>query len=389
MREIARERSLDLDRSFLVTDRPEVLEVLGTTGGTGILVWEGEGPDPRGEVGEGVVVLPGLADALPTLREGKPDAEDTALARAARRIRHGGIVAFPTETVYGLGANALHPRAVARIFQVKRRPFFDPLIVHLEDRAWVDRLARQVPSGARRLMDRFWPGPLTLVLPRTPLVPDLVTAGLDTVGLRMPAHPMARALIRASGVPICAPSANPFGYVSPTRPEHVVEQLGGEVDCVLDGGPCAIGIESTIVAFEGDRPVVLRPGAVTAEDLQSVLGVEPILGAPEDVMPLAPGRLPRHYSPSVPVRLFRGEVPPPPSPESGLVLLRPRPVPEGYRRVEWLSRDGDLAAVAHHLFEVLRRLDGSSLDVVVAEVPMEEGLGRAIADRLRRAAARG
>ncbi|HOU54645.1 MAG TPA: L-threonylcarbamoyladenylate synthase, partial [Myxococcota bacterium] len=197
MREIARERSLDLDRSFLVTDRPEVLEVLGTTGGTGILVWEGEGPDPRGEVGEGVVVLPGLADALPTLREGKPDAEDTALARAARRIRHGGIVAFPTETVYGLGANALHPRAVARIFQVKRRPFFDPLIVHLEDRAWVDRLARQVPSGARRLMDRFWPGPLTLVLPRTPLVPDLVTAGLDTVGLRMPAHPMARALIRA------------------------------------------------------------------------------------------------------------------------------------------------------------------------------------------------
>ncbi len=388
IREIARDRSIDLARSFLATDRPEVLEAFRPTGGTGILAWGGKGRDPRGEAGPGIVVLPGLADALPIFREGSPVAGDDPVEEAARRIRHGEVVAFPTETVYGLGANALHPRAVARIFEVKRRPFFDPLIVHLEDRSWVDRLAREVPSAARMLMDRFWPGPLTLVLPKRPLVPDLVTAGLETVGIRMPAHPVARALIRAAGVPVCAPSANPFGYVSPTRSEHVAEQLGRDVECVVDGGPCAIGIESTIVAFEGERPVLLRPGGVTVEDIRSVLSVDPVLVPSGEAAPLAPGRLPRHYSPAVPIRLFRGVIPPPPSTGSGLILLGPRPVPEGYRRVETLSRTGDLSEVAHHLFEVLRRLDRESLDAVVAELPPEEGIGRAIADRLRRAAAR-
>jgi len=387
--EIAHLQAIDLSRSFLATDRVEVLDAARRTGITGILLWAGQGPDPRGEAGPGVVVLPSLGDAPSALREGTPGDGTDPVADAARRIRHGEVVAFPTETVYGLGANAWNPRAVARIFEVKRRPFFDPLIVHLDDQGWVERLAREVCPAARALMDRFWPGPLTLVLPKVALVPDLVTAGLDTVGLRMPAHPVARALIRAAGVPICAPSANPFGYVSPTRPEHVVEQLGHDVDCVLDGGPCFIGIESTIVAFDGNRPVLLRPGAVTAEDLRATLGVDPLPAPSGEVSPLSPGRLPRHYSPRVPVRLFRGEVPPPTTAASGLILLRPRDVPGGYRLVEVLSREGDLFEVAHRLFDALRRLDKEPLDLAMAEVPPEEGIGRAIADRLRRAAARG
>lgn len=193
------------------------------------------------------------------------------IEQAARVIREGGLVAFPTETVYGLGANALDASAVARIFEAKRRPSFDPLIVHVADRAMLLRVAREVPPQVEPLMEKFWPGPLTLVLPKAEAVPGIVTSGLPTVAVRMPAHPVALELIRQAGLPIAAPSANPFGYLSPTRAEHVERMLGEAVDLILDGGPTLYGVESTILLL-AEKPVVLRHGAIPVEELESILG---------------------------------------------------------------------------------------------------------------------
>jgi len=310
-----------------------------------------------------------------------------ALEKAADELRRGGVVAFPTETVYGLGADAFNPKAVARVFEIKQRPSFDPLIVHIDDRAKLSHVALDVPPAAEKLMAAFWPGPLTIVLQKTPLIPDLVTSGLPTVAVRMPAHDMALSLIRACGVPLCAPSANPFGYVSPTRAEHVVEQLGALVDRVLDGGPCAVGIESTIVDVTDGAPRILRPGVITAEALSLVLG-EDVCRRTSHRAPLAPGMLPRHYSPRVPIALFEGTIPAAPGNAAGLLLQGPREVPAGYALVEVLSRNGDPAEVAHHLFAALRQLDRKDLDILVVELADERGIGRAINDRLRRAGCR-
>ncbi|HSD28827.1 MAG TPA: L-threonylcarbamoyladenylate synthase, partial [Vicinamibacteria bacterium] len=201
-----------------------------------------------------------------------PADDPLAIAEAAAILRRGGLVAFPTETVYGLGADAFNVDAVARIFAAKARPRFDPLIVHLAGAEVLPRVVRSAPVAASALAARFWPGPLTLILPKADAVPDLVTAGLDTVGVRVPDHPAARALIEAAGAPIAAPSANPFGYVSPTTAVHVAEQLGDRVDAVLDGGPCRVGVESTILSLTSETPVVLRPGGVTREELERALG---------------------------------------------------------------------------------------------------------------------
>ncbi len=191
---------------------------------------------------------------------------------AAEIIKRGGIVAFPTETVYGLGADAFNPLAVARIFEVKRRPSFDPLIVHVANPADVKKLVKEIPSNAKKLIERFWPGPLTVVLLKEEDIPDIVTAGLPTLAIRMPSHPMALSLIKESNSPIAAPSANPFGYLSPTTAEHVREQLGDQVDLILDGGPCPVGVESTIVSFLEERPRLLRPGGVSLEEIESIIG---------------------------------------------------------------------------------------------------------------------
>ncbi|HOU94522.1 MAG TPA: L-threonylcarbamoyladenylate synthase, partial [Polyangiaceae bacterium] len=226
----AREHGVDLGRSFTVGDHPHDAELANSVGATGVYVLTGHGLRHLGELGAGFVVLASLADARQVFLAPGDESADDAIERAAGLLRRGGVVAFPTETVYGLGASALDPRAVARVFEIKRRPAFDPLIVHIDRLSWVERLTRVVPPSAAQLMRRFWPGPLTLVLPKSPLIPDLVTAGMPTVALRMPAHEQALSLLRACGIPICAPSANPFGYVSPTCAEHVVEQLGDAVD---------------------------------------------------------------------------------------------------------------------------------------------------------------
>lgn len=311
-----------------------------------------------------------------------------AIHTAAEKLRAGELVAFSTETVYGLGANALNERAVAQIFAVKNRPHFDPLIVHLTDKEDVQRYAIDIDRRAVALMDRFWPGPLTLVFRKRPVIPDLVTAGFDTVALRVPAHPVALALLHEAQVPIAAPSANPFGYVSPTTAMHVQETLGDAVGLILDGGFCAVGVESTVCTFMEEQAMILRPGGVALEEIEAVIG--PVrLSSTTQPNRRSPGTLASHYAPRVPLSLIALDAPlprPRPGERTGLLLLKPRPV-EGYMTVEFLSRDGNLVEAAANLFAALRRLDGLGLDRAIAESVPEQGLGRAIMDRLRRAAA--
>ncbi len=306
------------------------------------------------------------------------------LYEAARLLREGHIVAIPTETVYGLAANVFNEEAVLKVFAVKQRPSFDPLIVHIGDLGDVSLVVRELPPGAEALMRSFWPGPLTLVLPKRPEVPDLVTSGLDTVGIRMPAHPLTRELLGILDFPLAAPSANPFGFVSPTTAQHVADQLGGQVPYILDGGPCTVGIESTIVGWDGSRWQLYRPGGVALEAIEEVIGrVEPGV---KHVLPVAPGMLRSHYAPGKPVHVgdvtdlleqFAGEM-------IGVIAFRDH---HPAHRCEVLSERGDLAEAAHHLFAALRRLDASDVTVILAERFPQEGLGRAINDRLGKAAA--
>jgi L-threonylcarbamoyladenylate synthase len=304
------------------------------------------------------------------------------LERAAQIIRSGGLVAFPTETVYGLGANALDATAVAKIFEAKQRPSFDPLIVHVVNRAMLEVVVQEIPAVAEQLMARFWPGPLTLVLPKSNRVPGIVTSGLATVAVRMPSHPVAQELIRRAGVPVAAPSANPFGYLSPTRAEHVERMLGERVDLILDGGRTEFGVESTIVLL-AEKPTLLRYGAVAVEELEKVLGSLELQVADSE-KPLVPGQLPQHYAPRTPIHIAR--------PEDLPLELRKRvgflafqEVPKGFKVVKVLSPTGNLLEAAAHLFEALHQLDRLSLEAIYAEPVPETGLGRAIMDRLRRA----
>lgn len=311
------------------------------------------------------------------------------LEHAARIVRRGGLVAFPTETVYGLGADALNPLAVARIFEAKQRPLFDPIIVHVAEREALEALAASIPPVARRLAASFWPGPLTLVLPKRDVVPDIVTAGLPTVAVRMPAHPVAQALIQAAGCPIAAPSANRFGRTSPTTAAHVREQLGGQVELILDGGPCRVGIESTVLLLTESPPVLLRHGGVTIEELEAVIGEVRFVGALDASSPApAPGMLAQHYAPQTPLRLTGDWSREPGDSQAAALAFRRVPDPAAFANVEYLSPRGDLAEAAANLFAAIRRLDGSGARLIVAELVPEEGLGRAINDRLRRAAKR-
>jgi L-threonylcarbamoyladenylate synthase len=317
-------------------------------------------------------------------------ATDFAVRRAADILRRGGLVAFPTETVYGLGADALSGDACARIFAVKRRPRFDPLIVHVLGVEALEPLCSGIDDRVRRLVDAFWPGPLTLVLPKTLRVPDIVTAGLPTVAVRAPSHPVARALLAAVDRPIAAPSANPFGYVSPTSAEHVEAQLGGEVDLILDGGPCEIGIESTIVDLSGERPILVRAGGVEVERLESIIG--PLAGPRPGDSGRAPGQFASHYAPRVPLTLLEGRAGnAEPGARVGLLAFgRPDPAAAAtYAVVELLSPSESVREAAANLFACLRRLDQSGLDAIVAERVPAVGLGVAILDRLTRASVRG
>ncbi|MBI4885587.1 MAG: threonylcarbamoyl-AMP synthase [Acidobacteria bacterium] len=344
-------------------------------------------------------------DTLPMMtavvRVDRTHPEPAAILRAAACLRRGGLVAFPTETVYGLGAHALDPTAVRRLFDAKGRPSTDPLIVHVAGLDEAAALTTGMPAVAALLARQFWPGPLTLVMRRAAVVPAEVTAGLDTVAIRVPAHPVAQALLAAARLPVAAPSANLFSRPSPTRAEHVLDDLRGRIDLVLDAGPTPVGVESTVLDLTVDPPVVLRFGAIDLESLRRV--VPRVQATPPaaagGAMP-SPGLLPQHYSPRTPLTLCRGDA-------ASFAEVVSRTMAEG-RRVGVLATSEDAAALGHtptavadlgsghdargvaaRLYAALRELDAAQLDVIlVRDFPRDDGLWRALRDRLRRAAAR-
>lgn len=306
------------------------------------------------------------------------------IEHAARIISDGGLVAFPTETVYGLGANALNPVAVAKIFEAKERPTFDPLIVHIASLDDLKKLTSELDEKVMFLAERFWPGPLTMVLPKSNLVPDLVTSDLPTVGIRMPDHPVALELIRRAGCPIAAPSANKFGQLSPTTAAHVRKQLP-HIDYILDGGKTAVGIESTIVSVEADKCVVLRPGRITPEEIRAALpGVEVESKALNDKI-VAPGLLKSHYSPKKPLFILSNETQLPD--HSGLILHSNAETPLNAARIVRTSENKSLLEVASGLFAALHTLeDDPEISQIWIEAVPETGLGIAIMDRMKKAA---
>lgn len=323
--------------------------------------------------------------------------EEANLRRAGERIASGGLVAFPTETVYGLGADAFDARAVARVFEAKARPSFDPLIVHVASVAGVERVAQSTSRKARSLMETLWPGPLTLVLPKRASVPDIVTSGLSTVAVRLPAHPVARSIIAYSGTAVAAPSANPFGFLSPTLAEHVRRFLGDKVDIIVDGGPCSVGVESTVLDMTIDPPRVLRPGGMPAEAIEEVIGPvlrcgpSPAVG--EGKGAASPGLLDSHYAPRTPLHLVgRGDLAA--ARPSGRAAILVSSAVSGatleatsgrFALARYLSPSGDLVEAASGLFAALHELDSGGFDQIWAELAPEVGLGPAINDRLRKA----
>ncbi len=305
------------------------------------------------------------------------------IAKAVELLTHDELVAIPTETVYGLAGNALSRAAVTKIFSVKNRPQFDPLIVHVPNLEKANDYVLEIPKHARKLADKFWPGPLTLLLKKKDIIPDLVTSGLDTVGIRCPDHMLTRQLLQALPFPLAAPSANPFGYVSPTKPQHVDEQLGSKIQYILDGGPCPIGIESTIVGFEDSKPVVYRLGGLSLEAIEESIGKVKLM-THSTSNPKAPGQLQSHYAPGKKVILGSIEQLLKTHPHGGVLSFQ-----KDYRVPNQivLSPAGNLEEAAQHLFESLRAFDKTDADVILTELVPDQGLGRAINDRLRRAAA--
>lgn len=318
-----------------------------------------------------------------------PQERATTVSEAVNLLRAGAVVALPTETVYGLAADALNADAALKIFEAKERPRFDPLIVHLPDDEWLARVT-DVPDDSRelvqRLTERFWPGPLTLVLPRRKEVPDVVTAGLETVAVRISAHPVFREIVTTFGKPLAAPSANRFGNISPTTAEHVRAELGGRIELIVDGGPTNHGVESTIVSLVEGELSILRPGPITAEELHEFGKVSV---ASRSARIQAPGQLPSHYAPRTPLVLTRDlrSFSIEPGVRAGALSCANDELAR-FTEVRTLSRSGDLREAAANLFRYLRELDVANLDLIVAEELPEEGLGAAIMDRLRRAAAK-
>lgn len=330
--------------------------------------------------------------------------EKDKIEQAAQVWRDGGTVAFPTETVYGLGANALNEAAVKKIFEAKGRPADNPLIVHISDFEEVDRLVENIPAGTKHLMSSFWPGPLTIIMKKSNIIPDIITAGLDTVAIRLPSHPIARSLIKVSGIPIAAPSANTSGKPSPTIAQHVIDDLFGKVDIIIDGGPAEVGLESTVIDVTGEIPVLLRPGGVTYEQLRSVLGevqVDPaVLSAlSADVVPRSPGMKYTHYSPNAEVVIVEGE-------KEKVIHAINRLVEENCRKglkvgvmavdetarlyhadcVLAVGSEGQPQTIAANLFYKLREFDQMGVDIIFAQSVKEQGIGMAIRNRLNKAA---
>jgi len=307
---------------------------------------------------------------------------ENEIKHAAELLRSGKLVAFPTETVYGLGANALDPIAVARVFEVKGRPSTSPVIVHVSNLEMIGRVASSWPEKARILADRFWPGPLTLVVPKTANVPDIVTAGLTTVGVRMPAHPVALALIESAQIPVAAPSANRFTEISPTTAVHVRRSLGDRVDYILDGGPCQVGIESTVLSLVNEIPVLLRPGGISRQQIEELVGLITSLEQPPQGAHPSPGMHPRHYSPHTALYLVcDGHVPI--QGRGAYLQIIVQPVA---KVSEVVMMPNEAAPYAVRLYEVLHILDARAYDWIAVETPGPGAEWEGVLDRLQRAA---
>ncbi|MDP6908455.1 MAG: L-threonylcarbamoyladenylate synthase [Flavobacteriales bacterium] len=311
----------------------------------------------------------------------------TDILQAARLLKAGKLVSIPTETVYGLAANAFDEDAVINIFEAKNRPHFDPLIVHISGKRWVTELVREIPPLARNLMNEFWPGPLTLVLPKKDVIPDIVTSGLDNVAIRVPAHSVTQGLISNLNFPLAAPSANPFGYVSPTTAQHVNDQLGDKIDYILDGGSTTVGLESTIIGFEDDQPVVYRLGGLSIDVIEDSIGkVKVTLNQSAD--PKAPGMLKSHYATKKPFHFGNPGQMISDFEEKRIGFLgfitKLEFLPEKQQLL--LSPSGDLHEAAKNLFAYMRQFETMNVDLILAEELPDIGLGKAINDRLRRAA---
>ena len=318
--------------------------------------------------------------------------------RAAAILRAGGLVGIPTETVYGLGANGLDPDAVAHIFQAKGRPQDNPLILHIPSADHLERYCEKIPDRAYALAEAYWPGPLTMILWRKPIVPDVVTAGLDTVGMRCPSHPVCRAILEAADVPVAAPSGNTSGRPSPTTAAHMWEDMDGKIDAIVDGGPCSVGVESTIVDLTETPPRLLRPGGITLEQLENVLGevaVDPavtrLMGAGE--RPRAPGMKYRHYAPRAPVTVVAGDpqksaayIAAHAGREDGVICFDEFAPLFGGQEVEKLGPAADKGEQARHIFDALRAFDHTRVKAIWAQCPDPSGLGLAITNRLNKAA---
>jgi len=373
--------------SFTIGDHPHDVVFAHRFGGKGIYVLTGHGQKHLSELGRRDGVAATLGEAVAQIRGliVEPPRNYIGASSAAALIRDGGVVAIPTETVYGMAANALDEQAVQQVFAIKQRPALDPLIVHLADADGLDTVAAEVPAAARTLAAAFWPGPLTLVLPKQRCIPDLVTARLATVAVRVPVHPLARRIIRAAGCPVAAPSANRFSTISPTCARHVHAQFGDALAGIVDGGPCAVGVESTILGFWDDRVWLLRPGGIPLEAIEACIGpVTPYRKTgPDDIR--APGSLPRHYAPSTPLVLLEADAPLAPAPGTGQIVFGPD-APASGDHIENLSPTGDPGEAAARLYAALRRLDAAGLDRITARRLPDTGLGRTINDSLQRAA---
>ena len=318
--------------------------------------------------------------------------------QAAAILARGGLLGIPTETVYGLGANGLDPEAVAHIFEAKGRPQDNPLILHVPSAEWLERYCQHIPDAAYTLAERFWPGPLTMILERKPVVPDVVTAGLNTVGMRCPAHPVCRAIIAAAGVPVAAPSGNTSGRPSPTNMADMLEDMEGKIDGIVDGGPCSVGVESTIIDLTEQPPRLLRPGGVTLEELRDALGevaldpaVTRLMGAGEH--PRAPGMKYRHYAPKAPVTVVKGDAAATAAyiqahlgAGEGVVCFDEYAGLYAGHAVEKLGPAADKVAQARNVFDALRAFDGTDVTAIWSQCPDEGGIGLAISNRLNKAA---
>ena len=327
---------------------------------------------------------------------------ENEILHAAEILRQGGLVGIPTETVYGLGANGLNAEAVAHIFEAKGRPQDNPLILHIPEASWLERYCGNIPAAAYKLAEQFWPGPMTMILPRKTIVPDVVTAGLDTVGMRCPAHKLCRKLIAAADVPVAAPSGNTSGRPSPTTAKHMMEDMDGKIDAILEGGPCSVGVESTIIDLTCQPPRLLRPGGITLEQLREVLGevevdaaVTRLMGAGEK--PRAPGMKYRHYAPKAPVTVVTGDpqraaayIREHASNEDGIICFDefvPLFDPQcNHGTLMDLGPAADQSEQARRVFDALRYFDHTDVHAIWAQCPDSTGIGLAIANRLNKAA---